>query len=158
MKVRLTEQQVELIKFLNEQTDFVEKSKDAIKNVKDAANKLYNIITFTTIAEIRDGDTDISVIEQRVEKLDDSISTISSRVSSFYDRFSEEEYYAKKMDDIHLELENRITTVNRKVMALGYLVDQLKPLARVNEYGEGRDVTGGQDWDTPFDDITPTEI
>lgn len=154
MKVILTEQQLALIKMLNEQTDFVEKTKDAIKDIKDKTNQLYNIVTFTTIAEIRDGETDISVIEQRVEKLDDSITTISRRVSSYYDRFTEDEYYAKKMDDVHMDLENRITTVNRKVMALGYLVEHLKPLARVNEYGEGRE----KDWDAPFDDITSTEI
>lgn len=154
MKIILTEDQVKLIKFLNEQTDFVEQAKTSIAEIKDSANRLYNVITFTTIAEIRDGETDIPALEQRLEKLDTNLSNISRRVSDYYDRFDEDEYYAKKLDDVHLDLENRIHTVNKKIMALGYIIDQIKPFARVNEYGEGRE----KDWDAPFDDITPTEI
>lgn len=154
MRIILTEDQVEVIRLLNEQTDFTKKVKDAIKDVKDGANRLYNIISYTTIAEIRDGDTDISIIEQRVNKLDDLLKNINRRVSDYYDRYPEDLYKAKRLDDIHLELESRISIVNKKITALGYLVKQLLPFSKVGVFGEGRDM----DWDNPFDDITPTEV
>lgn len=154
MKIILTEDQVNLIKMLNEQTEFVDKVKEHIKSLKENSNRIYNLITFVTIAEIRDGELDIPKMEQRIEKLDNEISNISRKVSEYYDRFPEEEYYAKRMDDIHLDLENRIGTVNKKIMALGDIISHLKPFAKVNEYGEGRD----NDWDKPFDDVKPMNI
>lgn len=154
MKLILTEEQLKLVKLIKENIDFAEQTKDKIKDIKENIDRLYNIITFTTIAEIRDGETDILVIERKVEELDNKIMNISRKVSDYFDRYDEDTYYAKKLDDIHSDLENRIHTLNRKIMALGKIVEQLKPFAKVNEYGDGRE----DDWDAPFDNITPTKI
>ena len=154
MKVILTEEQLKLVQLIKENTDFAEQAKDKIKDIKENIDRLYNIITFTTIAEIRDGETDILVIERKVEELDNKIMNISRKVSDYFDRYDEDTYYAKKLDDIHGDLENRIHTLNRKIMALGKIVEQLKPFAKVNEYGDAKE----NDWDAPFDNITPTKI
>jgi len=154
MKLILTEEQLKFVKLIKENTDFAEQAKDKIKGIKEDIDRLYNIITFATIAEIRDGETDISITETKVEELDNKISNISKKVSDYFNRYDEETYYTKKLDDIHGDLENRITTLNRKIMALGKIVEQLKPFAKVNKYGEGRE----DDWDAPFDNITPTKI
>lgn len=152
MRIILTEDQVKIIQALNEQSEFVAKTMEAIKDIKKNANSLYNLITFTTIAEIRDGDFDIPRMEQRIGELENKTTHISRRISEYFDRFSEDEYYAKKLDDVHADLEDRVSVADKKVMALGDILKQLTPFAKVNEYGEGRE----NDWDAPFDDIKPT--
>jgi predicted RNase H-like nuclease (RuvC/YqgF family) len=154
MKLILTEEQLKLVQLIKENTDFAEQAKDKIKDIKENLDRLYNIIMFTTIAEIRDGETDILVMERKVEELDDKINNIVKKVSDYFDRYDEDTYYAKKLDEIHSDLENRISTLNRKVMALGKIVEQLKPFGKVREYGGGRK----DDWNTPFDNITPTKV
>lgn len=154
MRVILTEEQLKLVKLIKESNDFSDKIKDNIKSIKEELDRLYNIITFTTIAEIRDGDTDISVVERKVDEYSNKIDNISRKVSTYFDRFDEETFYAKKLDDVQDDLESRILTINRKVMALGDIVSQLKPFAKTNEYGEGRE----NDWDAPFDNITPMKL
>lgn len=154
MRVILTEDQLKVIKLIKENEDFSDKINTLIKDIKEQLDRLYNIITFTTIAEIRDGDTDISVIERKVEEYNDKIDNISRKISTYFDRFDEETFYAKKLDDVQNDLESRVLTINRKVMALGEIVSQLKPFAKTNEYGEGRE----KDWDAPFDNITPMKL
>lgn len=154
MKVILTEEQLRLVKLIKENSEFSEQTKDKIKDIKDNIDRLYNIITFTTIAEIRDGEADILVLERKVGELDNRITIIERKVSDYFDRYDEDIYYAKKLDDIHNDLDNRIHTLNKKIVALGKIVEQLKPFAKVNEYGEGRD----DDWDEPFNNITPTKL
>lgn len=154
MKVILTEDQVKLIKAINEQEEFVAKTMGAIKEIKKVANGLYNLITFATIAEIRDGEFDIPRMEQRIEELDNKIMHIQRRISEYFDRYTEDEYYAKKLDDVHMDLEDRARVADKKIMALGDILKQLTPFAKVNEYGEGRE----NDWDAPFDDVKPTNL
>lgn len=154
MRVILTEEQLKLIRIIKENSEFSDKIKDTIKDIKEALDKLYNIITFTTIAEIRDGDTDISVIERKVEEYSNKIDNLSLKISTYFDRFDEDTFYAKKLDDVQNDLDSRIMTVNRKVMALGDMVSQLKPFAKTNEYGDARE----KDWDAPFDNITPIKV
>jgi len=153
MKVILTEEQMRLVKLIKENEDFAERIKTGISNIKDSANKLYNIITFTTIAEYRDGDSDVSIMEKTVEELDDKLSNISRKISDYYDRYDEDTYY-DKFEDIHSELEDRVSITNKKIWALYDIVKQLKPFSKVDEYGDGRE----NDWDAPFDDIAPIEI
>jgi len=154
MKLILTEEQLKLVQLIKENTDFAEQAKDKIKDIKENLDRLYNIIMFTTIAEIRDGETDILVMERKVEELDDKINNIVKKVSDYFDRYDEETYYAKKLDEIHGDLEGRISTLNRKIMALGKIVEQLKPFGKVSEYSGGKK----DDWDKPFDNITPTKV
>lgn len=154
MRIILTEEQLKLVTLIKESNDFSDKIKDSIGTIKEELDKLYNIITFTTIAEIRDGETDVSVLERKVEEYDNKIDNISRKISTYFDRFDEETYYAKKLDDVHSDLDGRILTVNRKVLALGQIVSQLKPFAKTNEFGEGRE----KDWDAPFDNITPMKL
>lgn len=155
MRVILTEKQMKLVNLINENDDFYERAKMGINKVKDGANKLYNIITFTTIAEFRDGDTDVGKISDKVDELQYKISNINSKVSDYYNRFiGDEETYDEKHQEKHYDLENRITVVDNKVWALSDIVRQLKPFSKVDEYGDGRE----NDWDSPFDDIKPIEL
>jgi len=154
MRVILTEEQLKLVRLIKENTEFSEMINSRVEEVKKNADGLYNIITFTTIAEIRDGETDISVMEQKVNNLDSILMNLSRKVSDYFKRYDEDTYFAKKLDEVEGDLEDRIRTVDKKIMALDRIVTQLKPFAKVNEYGEGRE----KDWDEPFNNISPIKL
>ena len=154
MRVILTEEQLKLVRLIKENTEFSEMINSRVEEVKKNADGLYNIITFTTIAEIRDGETDISVMEQKVKNLDSILMNLSRKVSDYFKRYDEDTYFAKKLDEVEGDLEDRIRTVDKKIMALDRIVTQLKPFAKVNEYGEGRE----KDWDEPFNNISPIKL
>jgi len=150
-RIKITENQYELIRLLKENIDFVENTKEKMKDLKKTANKLYNVLTFSTIAEIIDGDTDLGVIELKVEKLWNDLSVIDTNISNYFNRYDEETYYAKKLDDVHSDLENRSNTIWKKQFVLADIIKQLKPFTRV---GDDKKL----DADKAFSDIKPTEI
>lgn len=154
MRVILTEEQLKLVRLIKENTEFYEKIKTRVDEIKKNADGLYNIITFTTIAEIRDGETDISVMERKVKELDNILYNIGKKVSDYFERYDEETYFAKKLDDVQNDLEDRIRTVDKKLMALDSIVTHLKPFAKVDEYGDARE----KDWDEPFNNISPINL
>jgi hypothetical protein len=149
MRIILTEDQMKVITLIKEQSEFVAHTMDAIKQVKKNANSLYNLITFTTIAEIIDGDLDIGSVENKVTALDDNLNVIARRVSEYFDRFSQDEYSARNLDDVHLDLEGRISDVNKKINVLYDFVKHLSPFGK-DDYDNG--------WNGAFDDIKSVEI
>ena len=150
-KIKISESQYDLIRLLKENIDFAEKTKYKLSDLKKSANKLYNILTFSTLAEIIDGDTDIGVIELKIENLEDSLRNIDTNIRNYFNRFDEETYFAKKLDDVHSDLENRSSTVYYKIDILGKMVTQIKPFSKI---GEDEKI----DKNNVFNDITPTEI
>lgn len=150
-RIKITENQYQLVKLLKENIDFAEKTKDKLSNLKKTANKLYNILTFATIAELRDGDIDLGVIEIKVDKIFDNLSNVDTKISNYFNRYDEETYYAKKLDEIHSDLENRSSTITRKIFVLHKMVRQLIPLSKM---GDDEKI----DADDAFNDITTTEI
>jgi len=156
MRIRLTESQYDLIKIIKENSDISERITDGIDEVKKKADGLYSIITFTTIAEIRDGETDISVIEKRVETLADIFSKLSDKVYAFEQRNMDAagNWFNPRVEQIWHDMDMALYRLRPKVDALENMVSILKPISRVDEYGEGRE----KDIHGPFDNITPTEI
>jgi len=156
MRIRLTESQYDLIKIIKENSDISERITDGIDEVKKKADGLYSIITFTTIAEIRDGETDISVIEKRVETLADIFSKLSDKVYVFEQRNMDAagNWFNPRVEQIWHDMDMALYRLRPKVDALENMVSILKPISRVDEYGEGRE----KDIHGPFDNITPTEI
>ena len=156
MKVILTEDQVKLVKLIKENTEFSDKVKDAIKDLKDTLNKMYSVLTFTTIAEIRDGETDILVYQQKYETLDDKYNNLRRKVDAFEQRYMDEngDWPNPLMGEIYDDLDMRLYNLSPKVDGLGLLIDTLLPISKVDEYGNGRD----GDIHSPFNDITPTNI
>lgn len=155
MKIILTEEQLKLVKLIKENTDFTEKMIEAIKSLGSDADKLYNVLTFSTVAEIRDGDTDISVAEQKFDKLDDRYDILNRKVSDFEQRYSDDgEFKNIGMEEIYHDLDMRVYNLKPKLDALGLLINALLPLSKVDKYGEGRDT----DMHGPFNDIKPMDI
>lgn len=156
MKVILTEEQLKLISLIKENTDFGEKMKEAIMGTISRTNKLYNIVTFTTIAEIRDGETDISVIAQKFEQLDDLNNNLRSKLYDFEQKniTQDGEWPNPVMEKTYKDLDMRLDKLNPKIDALGLLINALEPISKLDGYGSQRDV----DMHGPFSDITATDI
>jgi len=150
-KVILTESQMRLIKLIKESTDFAEKAKTKISGIKENLDTMYSVITYNSIAEIRDGDVDLGTSELKLEELEGEIKNIGTKISSYYDRYDAESFEANQLGDVYADLENRITTLNQKAMGLYHMIEHLKPF--VESY-KGRD----KDWYAPFKNINPIEI
>lgn len=150
-KIKITENQFNLIKLLKENIDFVERAKNKFSELKTDANKLYSMITYSTVAEFIEGDTDLDVIERKIERLDDDLMTINTNITNYFNRFDENTYYERKLDEVHSDLENRSSTINRKIIVLSKMTNQLKPFTKLadNNKINVRDA---------FNDITTTEI
>jgi hypothetical protein len=156
MRIQLTETQFALVARINESVNVSERIKSAIKESGEGADKLYNIITFTTVAEFRDGDTDLGVVGQRVESLSDMVTKLSRKVTDFEQRNMDKEgnWYNPKLKELWEDMDLSIHHLNLKISALDELVRVLKPLSRIDEYGDGRE----KDIHSPFSNITPTDI
>lgn len=155
-KVILTEEQLKLVKLIKENTQFSDKVTELINSVKADVNKMYNILTFTTVAEIRDGDVDISKTAQKFEALEDKKYELDRKVSDFEQRYMNEDgdWPNPQLEKIYTDLDMKLYNLSPKLDALGLLIDALKPLSKLDEYGEKR----GIDMHGPFDDIKPMNI
>jgi len=150
-KIKITENQFNLIKLLKENIDFVERAKNKFTELKKDANILYNMITFSTVAEFIDGDTDLDVIERKIERLEDDLRTVDTNIMNYFNRFDENTYYQQKLDEVHADLESRSSTINSKIKALTKMTAQLKPFTKLADNNK-------IDVSTAFNDITTTEI
>jgi len=150
-KIKISESQYSLIRLLKENIDFAEKTKSKLSDLKKRANKLYSLLTFSTIAEVIDGDLDIGIIEIRLEKMSDEIHVIDTNITNYFNRFDEKSYYAKKLDEIHSDLEDRSSTVYWKIDTLEKITRQIKPFSKDGEHEK-------LDSRNAFNDITTTEI
>jgi hypothetical protein len=156
MRIRLTESQYDLIKIIKENSEISDRITDGIDEIKKKADGLYTIITFTTIAELRDGDTDVGILEKRVETLSDMTDKLTDKVYAFEQRNMDAagNWFNPRVEQIWHDMDLALYKLSPKINALENLVSILKPISRVDEYGEGRE----KDIHGPFANITPTEI
>ncbi len=155
-KVILTEGQLKLVKLIKENTQFSDRVTELINNIKTDVNKMYSLLIYTTIAEIRDGDIDISKTAQKFEVLEDKKDGLDRKVSDFEQRYMNRDgdWPNQQLEKIHTDLDMKLYNLSPKLSALGLIIDALTPLSKIDEYGEKR----GVDMHTPFNDIKPTEI
>jgi len=155
-KVILTEEQLKLVKLIKENTQFSDRVTELINEVKGDVNKIYGLLIYTTIAEIRDGDIDISETAQKFEALEDKKNKLDIKVSDFEQRYTKRDggWPNTQLEKIHTDLDMKLYNLSPKLDALGLLIDALKPLSKLDEYGEKR----GIDMHSAFDDIKPMNI
>ena len=124
MRIQLTETQFALAKRINEGVDISRKIIDGIKDVKDDADKLYSIITFTTVAEFRDGDADVGVLDQRVEQLADRTNKLSSKVYEFEQTNMDYDgnWYNPRLEQVYKDMDMAIYQLNPKITALENII------------------------------------
>ena len=147
MKIILTEEQLKVIKLLKENTEYAERMKLNIKNLKDDCNKLYSVLSFTTVAELRDGDSDASVMRQKYDVIHDKKYNLDSQLFTFEQRNMnyDGEQYDPKLQEDYDEMDIALFNLGPKVDSLGQIVDYLEGLSE-------------QDLHKPFKDVKPVDL
>lgn len=147
MKIILTEEQLKVIKLLKENTENADRMKEKIKNLKDDCNKLYSVMTFTTLAELRDGDSDAGIMKQKFEKIEDKKNALDSQLFAFEQRNMDEdgEWYDPKQQEVYDEMDIALYNLGPKIDSLGDIADYLVLLSDPDKH-------------KPFKDIKPIDL
>ena len=147
MKIILTEDQLALVKLIKETTEYTERVMDAIKELKSKANKMYNVLSFTTLAEIRDGDTDIHVMKQKFEVLSNLKDDLDRKVYDFEQKniTMDGDWHKPELEKVYNDMDMRLYNLRPRLDALENLIDYMVSASEPELH-------------KPFKDITPTEI
>lgn len=127
MKVILTEEQLNLVKLIKENTEFGEKMKESIKDVKTRAEKMYNLITYTTIAEYRDKNDDGGITKGKFDTLEDEYELLKRKVEDFQNRYMDgnHNWVNPMAEELYTDLDGRLENIKDKMTGLGRLTDGL---------------------------------
>ena len=147
MKIILTEEQLKVVKLIKENEDYVSRVKSDITKLKDDINKLYSVVTFTTIAEIRDKESDVDVMKQKIEVISDKKDNLDDKVSNYeqsnmnYDGDWSDPSAEKDYNDMDMALYN----LTPKIYALDNIIDGMITASEPENH-------------EPFKDIKPINI
>ena len=147
MKIILTEEQLKLVKMIKENADYVGRVKSAITSLKDETNKLYSVVTFTTIAEIRDKESDVDIMKQKVEIISDKKDNLDKKVYAFeqanmnYDGDWNDPQAEKDYNDMDMAL----YSLSPKIYALDNIIDGMVTASEPENH-------------EPFKDVKPLNI
>jgi len=147
MKIILPEEQLKLVKMIKESEDYVGRVKSAITKLKDDTNKLYSVVTFTTIAEIRDRDSDVNIMKQKIEVITDKKDNLDKKVSDFeqtnmnYDGDWNDPQAKKDYSDMEIALYD----LRPKIYALETIIDGLVTASEPENH-------------EPFKDVKPIKV
>ena len=144
--VRITEGQLKTLQLIKEGEDFSSIQNEKLVAINKNIDKLYSSLMFSTLAEFRDGETDLSIMNQQAEVLSEKISNVNGRILDFYGRFSDEETDAKGLGDVRADLEDKWVASQDKLWVVEQMIEGNLPIAL------------NQEWHTRFSNITPTEI
>jgi hypothetical protein len=132
MKVRLTESQVRKAKLITEGQESINTFMTKADDIKELCNRLYSKLTFTTLAELLEGEADISIYQTKIQQWRTVLYTHNKKVRDFFDNMSEEQYeaeYYSKWQDIDINVEDKNNSVDKKLDLLEEMLDALKGLA-----------------------------
>lgn len=133
MKIRITESQLKKAKLITEGQERVNTFLEKAEDIKDKVNRLYGKITFSTLAELLEGETGLDIILNDLVQWRTIIDTHYVRATDFFDRMPEDEYYEKKFDGLHKKVDDINQQVGYdKIDMLEGLVENLKELADSN--------------------------
>jgi hypothetical protein len=128
-KILLTERQYNLIL---EENDTINAFKVTIDDAIKAANIHFSKLAFASIADIIDGDIDLEIIQQELNKLEDIYYNQTTKLENFFKHSVGEEEYWAKWDDIHQKLENKAGLLNNKVNTLDLMLSNLQKIVEMD--------------------------
>lgn len=128
MKVRLTESQIKRVKLITEGQESINTFIDKADNIKELCNRLYSKLTFTTLAELLEGEADISIYQTKIQQWRTVLYTHKKKTRDFFDSLDEDEYY-EKWETVHMDLDDKNDLVDKKLDLLEEMLDSLKGLA-----------------------------
>jgi len=129
MKIRLTEAQMKRVQLITEGKDRVDVFLNKADEIKDKVNRLYSKITFTTLAELLEGESDLSVYINQLEQWRTVLYTHFKRADDFFNNMPEDVYY-EKWEDLHNKVDDTHQEVSyNKIDVLEDLIEKLKDFA-----------------------------
>ncbi len=140
MKVRLTESQLLKARLITEGHEFVNTFTTKADEIKEIVNRMYTTLTFTTLAEIIDGDTDLSIMLHKLTQLRTIMFTHHRKITNFINNLPPEEDHDKwseideKCEDIFQEV------VYHKIDVLEDLISSLNDFAEAKIDNNFKDI------------------
>jgi hypothetical protein len=129
MKIILTENQVKLLKLINENEDVLNQFTNRISAVNKALNKFYTDINFISLAELLNGEVDVKLLIQKSDNLDNEQHKIGTDMERYFNSFGEDAYFDKwvaihdKLDSLNHKNYDKINVISSILMDLDSLVD-----------------------------------
>jgi len=140
MKVKLRESQLNKARLITEGREIIDTFITKGDETKEVVNRMYSQLTFTTLAEIIDGNSDLSIMLRKLEQLRTVMYTHKNKVESFFKGLPDEEFETKweeadtKCDDIFQEV------VYHKIDVLEDLIEELNKFAEANIDNNFKDI------------------
>lgn len=127
MKIKLTESQLKKAKLITEGQEVVHTFLTKADSIKETVNRMYSKLTFTTLAEVLDGDIDLDVMKRKLEQLRTVMYTHSKKSSMFFDNIPQDVYdNDRQWEDLQAKAEDTFQEVTyHKIDVLEELIDSL---------------------------------
>jgi hypothetical protein len=128
MKIILTEKQLELLKLINENEDVINQFKNRINAINGSLNKLYTDINFISVAELLNGEVDLSNFTGRLDNIENEYHKLSKDMEKYFKSFGDDDYFDKwvsihdKLDDINHKNFDKSNVISSILMDLDTLV------------------------------------
>jgi len=128
MKIIITESQLKMLMLIKESED---KTNGYIAKLNDIAkilNNIYSKVSFITIAEMLNRETDIKPIYNMVNNLEKQNSNLKHEINVFFNSFDEDTYFAKwekiseSIDELYYKNVAKITVLTTIVNSLDNIV------------------------------------
>lgn len=129
MRIILTENQVKLLKLINENEDVLNQFTNRISAVNKALNKFYTDINFISLAELLNGEVDVKLLIQKSDNLDSEQREIRVNMEKYFKSFGDDAYFDKwvvihdNLDSLNHKNYDKINVISSLLMDLDSLVD-----------------------------------
>lgn len=113
------------------------KYKRAFNELNDSANSLWNKVSFTTPAEILEGEVDLGAFDKICWSLKDTSSNFRQALSKEMDAIPEDEYF-DKYEQEHNETDDLFYRVDDKLDIIDSVISNLREIEDKFEESEAR--------------------
>jgi len=147
MRIILTEEQLKKLTLIKEGNDYADRVIEKMKSLRKDLDKLYNVLSFTTLAEIRDGDFDLNNLKQKYEVLYKYSEDLYDKINNFEQRGmdSNGDWHSDELERVWNDMDIRLYNLKPKIDGLGEIIEFMESASQ-------------DDLHKPFNDVTPTEI
>lgn len=140
MRIKLTETQIRTIKLITEGEEVVHTFLRKADDIKEIVNRMYSKLTFSTLAEIIEGETDLKVMLEKLEQLRTVMNTYNKKAEMFFNNMPEDLFY-EKYEALQAEYEDKYQEVlYHKIDALDEMIEELRGLAEADIEEKFKDI------------------
>ena len=137
MKIVLTESQ---IKMLTEDVEIIGRYKVEIEDLIKKVNIIFSKIQYSSIGEILDGDSDLSILSQKLEEFENVLSNKETKLDHYFNNNMSQEEYDAKWEKTHDALRNLGTKLKQKIGLVGNMLGHLEKIIGLNIQNHFKDI------------------